>query len=135
MRTWKLQKGKKARLLPKARSQRKPRNRNLQLFLHLPTPQEIELFLKREKKEKTSRPVESAAAKAQRLALAPLAAYRTAKFDLDVTLIQRPYGVICSRNLYPGHVKELEEQISSRGENFPHKTIYLALGNVSLYVF
>lgn len=113
---------------------RSKKKQKLTALLTPPTQEEIAMYIGRQKKEKGPRPQESAAAKAQRLALAPLAAYRSAKFDFDVKNVRRPTGVICSRNLYDGHVKELEEIICARGENFPQKTIYLALGNVSFYV-
>lgn len=77
------------------------------------------------------RPVESAAAKAQRLALAPLEEVISEQFYMDIRFVRRPKGVICSRNLYPGHVGDLEECIGARGRSFPVKTIFLALGNVS----
>lgn len=86
-------------------------------------------------KKTPQRPVESVKARVQRLALAPLAEARSKMFFIDVRLIKKPTGVVCSRNLYPGHVVELEECISARGEEFPVKTIYVALGNVSSYFY
>ncbi len=82
-----------------------------------------------------ARPVESAAARAQRLALEPLDEVISEQFHMDIRLVRRPKGVICSRNLYPGHVGDLEECIGARGKNFPVKTIFLALGNVSRYIY
>jgi hypothetical protein len=55
---------------------------------------------------------------------------------MDVRDINSPQGVISARNLYPGHVVQMEECMTTRGENFPQKTIFLALGNVSnIFVF
>ena len=120
------------RKLKERRKARKPSPRDL-LATTTPTPEEIDEYVDRPRK-KTSRPVETKAMKAQRLALAPLAPHRSAVFYMDVRHIKKPGGVISSRNLYPGHVADMEECITARGENFPQKTIYLALGNVR-YVF
>lgn len=65
-------KGKKGKTPTKSKKPPKSKKQKLTALLTTPTPQEIELFMKRAKKEKGARPVESAAAKAQRLALAPL---------------------------------------------------------------
>ena len=121
---------KKAKGAVKGKKPKSKKTSRLTSFLSTPTPEEIDEYVDRPRK-KPGRPVETKASKAQRMALAPLAPHRTAVFYMDVRLVNKPGGVISSRNLYPGHVADLEEWITARGENFAQKTSYLTLGNVS----
>ena len=104
----------------KAKSKKSPRNRSL---LTTPTPEEIDEYVERPRK-KTSRPLETKAMKAQRLALAPLAPHRSSVFYMDVRNVKKPGGVISSRNLYPGHVQGVEECITEGKTSLKRPSIW-----------
>ena len=67
--------------------------------LDTPSPQDIAQYMNRVRKP-AGRTKEDEKAKAQRLALAPLASARSAAFRIDIRLIKPPKGVVCSRHLY-----------------------------------
>ncbi len=69
--------------------------------------------------------------KEARVALEELEQYMTEPFHMDVRDIRQPKGIICSRNVYPGHVQFLVGEAHIRRSLFPIKVIYVALGHVS----
>lgn len=103
-----------------------------ELKLPEPTPEEIALYSKRPRKS-VPKIKESPAQVEAKAALEKLKSYATEQFSLDVRHVRQPRGVTCSRNRYPGHVDNLVKEIRIRGAFFPLKTIYVALGNVSIF--
>jgi len=114
----------------KAKSKRSPRNRSL---LTTPTPEEIDEYVDRPRK-KSSRPVETKAMKAQRLALAPLAPHRSAAFLHGREAHQETWWSHLLPQPLPRPCGGHGGMYYSSRRKLPQKTIYLALGNVR-YVF
>ena len=100
------------------------------LTLPEPTPEEIALYTSRPKKVHV-KSGETPFQKEARVALEELEQFMTEPFNMDVRDIRQPKGIICSRNVYPGHVKFLVSEAHIRRSLFPVKVIYVALGNVS----
>ena len=127
-------------LTPRSKKQKKEKEKKLKgtppddLRNIQPTEEEIESYLNRPRK-KVVRAKETQAQKDARLALGELVNYSSEVFYLDVRVIRRPTGVTCSRNRFAGHVEFLVQEILVRGQFFPIKVIYVALGNVSLSLY
>ena len=119
---------------PKKKKKGKGKAPTLQVGrLPKPTEEDIAKWVEREKKTKPKNlEAESEDMKEVRLALEKLSPFKTTLFFIDPRLIGKPSAVIRARTMYSRHTRFLEANLTARAGQFPIKTIYVALGNVSV---